>query len=132
MMMMMMMMMFKGKTLTELTDLTDCRLMKNDEKREFLTFCVSLSLFLSSTVSSVLDFLIFFAIEKFNISTHTREKRKEETFSHPPLHTHLLHTQKTLKTHKRERDSFVVLVPHARVSHSFDSFSLSLSLSLFF
>jgi len=106
--------------------------MKNDEKREFLTFCVSLSLFLSSTVSSVLDFLIFFAIEKFNISTHTREKRKEETFSHPPLHTHLLHTQKTLKTHKRERDSFVVLVPHARVSLSVDSFSLSLSLSLFF
>jgi len=68
-------------------------------------------------------------------NTHTREKKRKEKkrdyFSHPTLHTHFfVHTQKTLKTHKRERErdySFVVLVPHTLFR-----LSLFLSLSLFF
>ena len=58
-----------------------------------LSLCLSLF-----ELSSVLDFLKFFilrCIAKNSTFQHkhtTREKRKEERpFSHPPLHTHLVH-----------------------------------------
>ena len=94
---------------------------------------VCLSLFLSSVLVFGL-FEFFFILRDRKIqhfpNTHTQEKRKEKKrdyFSHPTLHTHFfVHTQKTLKTHKREKDSFVVLVPHTL----FRLFLFSLSLLL--
>ena len=105
-------------------------------KKEFLTrlsVCVSLSFSLLFWCLDFLKFYSFFHMHRKiqHFSTHTREKKRKEEkrdsyFSHPTLHTHFfVHTQKTLKTHKREREiiSFVVSVPHTL-------FRLFLSLSL--
>ena len=109
-------------------------------KKEFLTrlsVCVSLSFSLLFWCLDFLKFYSFFHMHRKiqHFSTHTREKKRKEEkrdsyFSHPTLHTHFfVHTQKTLKTHKREREiiSFVVLVPHTL----FRLFLFSLSLSSF-
>ena len=77
-----------------------------------LSVCLSLFFLSSVLVFGLFEFFFYSSkksIEKFTFfNTHTQEKRKEKKrdyFSHPTLHTHFfVHTQKTLKTHKRERE----------------------------
>jgi hypothetical protein len=67
--------------------------MKNDEKREFLTFCVSLSLFHSVFCFGLFDILRDRKIQHFN--THKREKKRGDFFSSSSSHALITHTEDT-------------------------------------